>query len=115
MEFDTYTVALLEEGPGGPNLSESEINALQDAHMDHLATLHESGQLQAAGPIVAPPERVLRGVSLHLLPPEAVEKLYANDPSVRAGKLTVRLFTWLVPKGTISFSPSRFPHSQAEL
>lgn len=115
MEFDTYTVALLEEQPGGPKFTDEEENSLQDAHMDHLANLHEAGQLQAAGPIVTPPVRTLRGVSLHALPLDEVEKLYTNDPWVRAGRLKVRLFTWLVPKGTIAFSDSKFPHSQSEL
>jgi hypothetical protein len=35
--------------------------ALQDAHMDHLAGLHERGELLAAGP-VADPEDVAIGV-----------------------------------------------------
>jgi uncharacterized protein YciI len=115
MEFDTYTVVFLEARSGGPPLDETKLNALQDAHMHHLATLQEAGQLEVAGPIVTPPERALRGVCISKLPPTEVQALFVDDPFVRAGRLTVRVFTWLVPKGMISFPPSSLPHSQAEL
>ena len=115
MEFDTFTVTLLESAPGGRSLDAKEAAALQDAHMAFLAALHESGQLQAAGPLVDPPGSSFRGLCLHRLSAEEVRALFAKDPLVKAGKLVVRTFTWMVPTGAISFSPTRFPHSQAEL
>jgi uncharacterized protein len=115
MEFDTFTVVLLEARPDAPRLGENEANALQDAHMAHLATLHEDGNLQAAGPVVDPPGSSVRGLCLHRLPAEEVRRLLAEDPAVKAGRLTARILTWTVPKGAISFSRTRFPHSQDEL
>jgi len=115
MEFDTLTVSVLEAAPNPPELDAKQADALQDAHMAYLASLHESGSLQAAGPFVTPPERTIRGICLHRLPSEEVLALFSKDPAVRAGTLTVRAFTWLVPKGAILFSPTRFPHSRAEL
>jgi uncharacterized protein YciI len=115
MEFDTISVALLESRPDAPRLSDREIDALQDAHMDHLATLGENGRLQAAGPLVSSAGSSFRGLCLHRLPPEEVRELYERDPYVRAGQLTVRVFAWMVPKGAVAFYPVRFPHSQAEL
>ncbi|MCI4324213.1 MAG: hypothetical protein L3K03_09455, partial [Thermoplasmata archaeon] len=109
MEFDTYTVAFLETGSGGPPLTELELTAMQDAHMHRLATLHDQGQLEVAGPIVTPPQRMLRGISIHKVPPEQTQALLDDDPYVRAGQLTVRVFTWLVPKGTISYPPWSLP------
>jgi len=115
MEFDTFTAVLLEVRPDAPALDERKADALQDAHMEYLASLHEAGSLQAAGPFVSPPGSSIRGLCLHRLPPEEVRALFAKDPAVRAGRLAVRTFTWMVPKGAVTFSPTRFPHSQAEL
>ena len=51
MEFDRYTIALLILRPDAPDLDEEAAAALQDAHMAHLADLHEAGHLLAAGPL----------------------------------------------------------------
>jgi uncharacterized protein len=48
MEFDEFTIALLVSGPT-PNS-----DALQDAHLAHLASLHDAGSLLAAGPLRDP-------------------------------------------------------------
>jgi uncharacterized protein len=115
MEFDTYTVTFLEARPDAPTLDDAEANAVQDAHMAYLTSLHESDRMLIAGPIVTPPERSIRGICLHRLPPDEVLALLAQDPAVRAGLLSVRVFTWMVPKGGMAFSPTHFPRSQAEL
>ncbi len=114
MEFDTLTVSLLEARPDAPKLDAKEVDRLQDAHLAYLATLHDMGHLQAAGPIVDPPGSPLRGICLHRLPLEEVRSLLEMDPAVKAGKLTVRFFSWAVPKGTLSFPSVRFPRSQSE-
>ena len=41
MDFDRYTVVLLVTPENAPQLSEEERDRLQDAHLDHLADLHE--------------------------------------------------------------------------
>jgi len=115
MEFDTFSVALLESQPDAPRLTEAEANALQNSHLDFLATLHEQGRLQAAGPFVDPSRGSLRGLCLLRLPADEVRALLADDPAVRAGTLAVRVLTWTVPKGALAFSPTRFPHSQEEV
>jgi uncharacterized protein len=47
MQFDRFTVALLLLRPDGPELDEDAASALQDAHLAHLADLHEAGHLDA--------------------------------------------------------------------
>ena len=49
MKIDTYTIALLLLRPDALAMPEETQSALQDAHMDHLASLHEHGELLAAG------------------------------------------------------------------
>ena len=115
MEFDTFTATLLEARPDAPKLDEKEANRLQDAHLAYLATLHDRGYLQAAGPIMSPPGSSFRGLSLHRLPPDEVRTLFEMDPAVRAGRLSVRIFTWAVPRGAVVFSQVRFPRSQSEV
>jgi uncharacterized protein YciI len=115
MEFDRFTAVLLESRPDAPHLTEDEANALQDAHMDHLATLHEAGSLLAAGPFPNEGDSNLRGLCLFRLPPEEVRSLLERDPAVQAGRLSVRVLDWMVPQGAVQFSPAVFPHSLAEL
>ena len=54
MEFDRYTIVLLLTPDDPPQLSEEEADRLQDAHLSHLAELHERGVLLAAGPVGDP-------------------------------------------------------------
>jgi hypothetical protein len=42
MNFDRYAIGLLIAAPDAPELDEQEAAALQDAHMSHLADLHEA-------------------------------------------------------------------------
>ena len=61
MEFDHLTVSLLVLRPDAPELDEEASAALQDAHLAHLADLHEAGHLLAAGPLS---DEKFRGLSL---------------------------------------------------
>src|SRR5205085_8415455 len=51
MHFDRFSVALLILRPDAPRLDQAAEAALQDAHLAHLAHLHASGVLLAAGPL----------------------------------------------------------------
>lgn len=113
MQFDTYTIALLLRGDG-PELSEAGEAALQDAHLAHLAELHEAGHLLAAGPVLGPPDRRLRGISILNVDPERALELKSTDPAVRAGKFRVEAFAWTLPAGLVSFKAGRMPRSVAE-
>ncbi len=114
MEFDRFTVVLLLLGPNPPELNEEEANALQDAHLAHLASLHEAGHLLAAGPLLGGADGTFRGVSIFRTDPETTRTLCESDPAVRAGRFVVEILPWMVPGGAISFSPTRFPRSIAD-
>src|SRR5260370_4310367 len=62
MQFDHYTISLLFLRPDAPTLADEQAAELQDAHMAHLADLHDAGYLLAAGPVQGAAERELRGV-----------------------------------------------------
>jgi uncharacterized protein YciI len=115
VEFDRFSIALLMLRPDAPELDEQEEAALQDAHMAHLADLHEAGYLLAAGPLAfGDPEEAFSGLSILNVEPERARGLKEDDPAVRAGLFSVKVLPWLVPAGAISFSRTRFPRSAAE-
>ena len=114
MDFDAWTVVLLELRDDAPVLDDAAANALQDAHLDFLARLHEQGYLVAAGPAGDPEGRV-RGISILTVPPERALELKSADPAVVAGRFRLRVMPWQVPAGAVHFTPTRFPHSVADV
>ena len=104
MEFDEYTISLLVSGPT-PNT-----DALQDAHLAHLASLHDAGSLLAAGPL-SDPTGELRGLSILSVPVDEALRLKEADEAVRAGAFSVRVMPWKIPSGGMSFSRTFYPRS----
>lgn len=111
MRLDRFTIALLIRPADAPQLDDAAADAMQDAHMSHLADLHEAGALLAAGPVLGPPDRVLRGLSILRVDPDEARRLKASDPAVRAGLYTVEAYPWLVPGGAMTFTSVPFPRS----
>jgi uncharacterized protein len=111
MALDRFTVALLLGNPDAPRLDDDDASAMQDTHMAHLADLHEAGALLAAGPVLGPADRRLRGLSILRVDPEEARRLKERDPSVRAGLYIIETYPWLVPAGAMSFSRVRFPRA----
>ncbi len=113
MEFDRFSITLLVLRPDAPTLSPAEESALQDAHMSHLADLHEAGHLLAAGPLLDR-DSEFRGLSILNVGVEQARALQEDDPGVRAGRYRIIALPWMVPGGAAAFSPTRFPRSMAE-
>ena len=112
VEFDRFTVTWLVLRPDAPVLDEAASAALQDAHMAHLADLHEAGHLLAAGPLF---DDEFRGLSILNVDPEQARALKEADPAVRAGRYSVKVVPWMVPAGAMTFSATHFPRSVAEV
>ena len=114
MEFDWFTVVLLLRHPDAPTMDEAALDALQDAHLAHLAKLHDEGRLLAAGPSPGPADRRIRGFCIFLGDIEAALALEADDPAVVARRFTIEAYPWVVPHGALLSFPARFPRSAAE-
>ena len=115
MKFDTYTIAFLLLRSDAPAMSEETEAALQDAHMDHLASLHERGELLAAGPVLGDAKRELRGFAIFRSTDlRHVSALADEDPAVRAGRYRHEFHSWILPSGLMSFAPGRLPRSMSE-
>jgi|SRR5213594_2891522 len=115
MDFDRFTIGLLILRADAPRLNEEEENALQNAHMAHLAKLHDEGILLVAGPLLGSSDRDLRGLEIYRVSPEQVKALADQDPGVRAGRYAHQFLSWMVPGGAMSFARTRFPRSMAEV
>jgi uncharacterized protein len=110
--MDHFTVALLILRPDAPVLDEAATARLQDAHMAHLAELHEAGYLIASGPLS---DEKFRGLSILNVELEQARVLKERDPAVKAGRFSVKVIPWMVPRGAVSYSLTRFPRSISEL
>jgi uncharacterized protein YciI len=113
MQLEQFTIALLILRPDAPQLDDDAEAALQDAHMAHLADLHEAGHLLAAGPLLG--DEAFRGLSILRSGSEQARILKEQDPAVRAGRYSVKVLPWMVPSGAMSFFPTHFPRSVAEV
>jgi hypothetical protein len=111
VEFDRYTIALLILRSDAPELGEEAAAELQDAHMAHLADLHEQGHLLAAGPLS---DEKFLGLTILNVEPERARELKEQDPAVQIGRFAVKVIPWMVPAGAMTFSRTRFPRSLAE-
>ncbi len=114
MEFDRFTVVLLLRHEEAPTMDEAALDALQDAHLAHLAKLHEEGHLVAAGPSPGPADRRIRGFCIFLGDPDTARALEADDPAVVAHRFAIEAYPWVVPHGALLSFPARFPRSAAE-
>jgi uncharacterized protein YciI len=115
VDFDRYTVVLLLTPDDPPQLDDERAAELQDRHLAFLASLHESGQLLAAGPAGNPKQkRRIRGISLFRGDLEETRALAEQDPAVQAGVFELEVLPWTMPAGALHFSQTRFPHSSAE-
>lgn len=112
MEFDTFIVSLLVLRDDAPVWDEATAAQMQDAHLDYLANLHEQGHLMAAGPLG---HDGFRGLSILRGTVDEVRALKEADPAVIAGRFRVVVMPWQVPAGAVHFTPTRFPHSIADV
>lgn len=112
MRFDHYVVSLLVLRDDAPVWDEATADAMQDAHLHHLATLHEQGHLLMAGPLG---HDGFRGLSILRGDLDEMRAMKEADPAVQAGRFDVVVMTWQVPAGAAQFSPTRFPHSIADV
>jgi uncharacterized protein len=113
MDFDRLTIILLERRCDAPEISPEQQDALQDAHMAHLADLHQAGHLLAAGPLLDP-DSPYRGLCVLAVGVEEARVLEERDPAVRAGMFRMIALPWMVPADAMSFRPTRFPRSMSE-
>ena len=102
-ELESYTVVLLRRPADAPDLSEEQLEALQEQHLAFLQKQRDAGTMAAAGPFWGQPDESLRGLCVYSVPVEEARDIAGQDPSVVAGRMAAETFEWLVPPGLVSF------------
>ena len=94
----SYQIGLLKRGPKWTPERTPETARLQADHLAHIGKMAESGKLVVAGPFADGGD--LRGVFLFRADSmEEAKAMSGKDPAVKAGRLTVELHPWSLPKG----------------
>jgi len=86
----------------GPNTAQDKAtaDALQKGHLAYMDALHAQGKLVMAGPLVDAGER--RGIVVYRVKDvTAAKALAAEDPAVKAGRLTLEAYPWMTFKGIL--------------
>jgi hypothetical protein len=103
MEFERYTITLLIHRSSGPEITEEDRAEFQQAHVLYRAALAEEGYLLASGELA---DDDVCELSILGVDARKACLLEEADPAVRAGMYTVWAVPWIVPAGTITFSPA---------
>jgi uncharacterized protein YciI len=111
MDFDHFSVVMLRTRNVNSTAHDDD-DAIQDAHMAYLASLHREGKVLAAGPA---PHEDLRGIVIFLCDVNETVRLMDVDPSVKAGWFDVEVIPWSVPRDVLTFSSAPLPRSMSEL
>src|SRR5256885_4028188 len=106
MRLDVYTVVLLRRPKNAPELSQDELALLQGEHVAFNARMREAGHALVSGPFAGQPDESWRGISIFRTSVEQTRELMTGDPSVRAGRLEVDVFTWMMPAGALGDRPA---------
>lgn len=102
MDLDRFTFVLLRRGPRADEYSEEELADLQRGHLAFLDSMREQGHLLLAGPFDGQEDETKRGFAIYRTDVDETKRLIAEgDPSVRAGRMSVEVMTWLTKKGAL--------------
>ena len=101
--FDVYTVVVLRRPADAPDLSDKEIDELQQHHLAYRAELGRRGVLVVNGPFDAQSDPSYRGMSIFACGPAEAARLSDADPSVAAGRLAYDVMEWWVRADSLAF------------
>ena len=110
-DMTPYQFVLLLRGPDQTPMGEREIQGHQEAHLAYLKRLLDEGRAIVAGPVDGGEE--LRGiVVLDVGSVAKAEAIMADDPWVRAGRLTAEVHPWWTSAGVFR-ETDEFLHHEA--
>jgi uncharacterized protein YciI len=96
---------LLKKGPNWTDEATEQVNRDQEAHLKHIRAMQAAGDLALAGPLQDAGD--LRGLLLFRTnDAEKVEKLLAEDPHIRSGRLVAERHPLYVGRGLVGDPPA---------
>ncbi|HET9497902.1 MAG TPA: YciI family protein [Candidatus Limnocylindria bacterium] len=107
--FDVYTLVLLRRPADAPEMSDSELDALQAQHLAYRAQLRREGVLVVNGPLGEQSDITMRGLSIFACGIDEAKRLSDGDPSVQAGRLAYDAMEWWVAAGSLAFPDANEP------
>lgn len=108
-EFDVYTVVVLRRPAEPPELTDAELDSLQERHLAYRAHLAREGLTVANGPFDSQSDPAYRGMSVFACGPAEAARLSDADPSVVAGRLAYDVMEWWVAAGSLAFPRAAGP------
>lgn len=106
MRLDAYTIVFLRRPSDSPQFTEDELDELQRGHLAFNDRMRAAGHALITGPFDDQPDVSWRGMSVFRTSIEETRKLVAEDPAVKARRMSADIFTWLMPAGTLGSSPA---------
>ena len=106
MKLDAYTVVFLRRPADAPQLTDEELDRLQEEHVGFNARMRREGHAVLTGPFRGQPDESLRGLNVFRTSVEETRRLMASDASVSAGRLAVEIFSWYLPEGLLGDRPA---------
>ena len=100
-QLEPHTVVLLRWPERLPDLTDDEVDALKAEHVAYQRSLRDPGVIALVGPFDGQPDERWRGLSIYRVPPDEARDYIEQDPSVRRGRLTYDVWTWLIPVGEL--------------
>lgn len=107
--FDVYTLVLLRRPADAPEMSDTELDALQARHLAYRAQLRREGVLVVNGPLGEQSDVAMRGLSIFACGIDEAKRLSDGDPSVQAGRLAYDAMEWWVAAGSLTFPDANRP------
>ena len=99
-EMPVYYFGLLVRGPSWTPGTSPELQALQTQHMAHMQKTAEAGKLVIAGPLSDSGN--IRGILVYKVASlEEAKALAEADPAVKAGRFSVEVHPWSVPRASL--------------
>jgi hypothetical protein len=100
--MEAHMLVLLVKPANAPDFPKEKLEQLQEAHLANIRRLADEKKLLKAGPFEDYSGRNVRGMFIFDSADKAeVEQLVANDPLVKAGRLTPEYLKWWTEKGSL--------------
>jgi uncharacterized protein YciI len=99
-KLTTAYIAFLVRGEKWTPDKTPETEAIQKAHLANIGKLAETKKLVVAGPFGD--DGTLRGIFVFRVASiDEARALAATDPAVKAGRLALQIYPWMVPEGIL--------------
>lgn len=106
VEMTTYQMVLLMKSAAAPPSGPDAQRKMQEEHLARLADLNRQRINLLYGPILSPDSPIAGVAILDVKTPEDAARVFAADPFVKAGVMSVTVHPWYGPKNWFHQPPS---------